>query len=120
MSRICVPALGVAALSAGSVLALFLFARGPLRSFVGDIVIVVLLVSALASVRIGSPAGRLLGVGLFAFGMELWQGLGLVGPDAHWLLHLTVGSTADPLDLLAYAIGLGVAALAERGWARGA
>ena len=117
---ISLPALGVAAGSAAAVLVLFWCATGTLRSFVGDVVVIVLLVSALAAVRIGSATGRLVGVGLFAFGVEAWQGLGWGSADAHPLLQLTVGSTADPLDLVAYALGLGVAALAERAYCRAA
>ncbi|WP_046529913.1 DUF2809 domain-containing protein [Cellulomonas sp. FA1] len=116
--RVSLPALGLAAGSAAAVLVLFWCATGTLRSFVGDVVVIVLLVSALAAVRIGSATGRLVGVGLFAFGVEAWQGLGWVSADAHPLLQLTVGSTADPLDLVAYALGLGVAALAERAYGR--
>ena len=48
-------------------------------------------------------------MGLFSLGTEAFQALKLVGPDSHWLLHLTVGSTADPLDVLAYLLGLVVA-----------
>ena len=114
--RICLRALGVAAGSAAAVLVLFWLATGTLRSFFGDIVVVVFLVSTLAAFRIGSATGRLVGVGLFALGVEAWQGLGWISPDAHPLLQLTVGSTADPLDLVAYALGLGVAALAERAY----
>ncbi len=116
--RISLPALGVAAGSAAGVLGLFWCATGVLRSFVGDVVVIVLLVSALAAVRIGSATGRLVGVGLFAFGVEAWQGLGWVPADAHPLLQLTVGSKADPLDLVAYALGHGIAALAERAYGR--
>lgn len=76
------------------------------------------LVACLAAVRVGSPRSRLVGVGLVAVGTELFQGLHLVGPESHWLLHLTLGSTFDPWDLLAYALGLGVAAAAERAWGR--
>jgi hypothetical protein len=107
-------ALGVAGAAVGLVLALFVAATGPLRSFFGDVVVVVFLVAVLAAVRVGSPRGRLLGVGLFAVGVELWQGLDLVRPGTHWLLDLTVGSTADPLDLLAYGLGVLAAAGAER------
>jgi hypothetical protein len=111
-------ALLVAISAAGLVLALFLVATGPLRSFFGDIVVVVFLVAVLAAARVGSPRARLLGVGLFAVGVELWQGLDLVRPGTHWLLDLTVGSTWDPFDLLAYGIGLLAAAGAERWYRR--
>jgi hypothetical protein len=105
----------VAISAAGLIGALFVWARGPLRSFFGDVVVVVFLVAVLAAVRAGGPWGRVLGVGLFAVGVELWQGLGLVAPGAHWLLDLTVGSTSDPLDVLAYALGA-LAALALERW----
>lgn len=111
-------AAGVAISAMILLLALFVAATGPLRSFFGDVVVVVFLVAALASVGLGSPRGRVLGVGLFAVGIELSQGLDLVGPDAHWLLHLTVGSTLDPLDLLAYGLGLLLAAGLERWYRR--
>lgn len=107
-------ALAVAAGSLAAIGALFVWAHGPLRSFVGDVVIVVFLVAALATPNVGSARGRLVAIGLVSVGAELVQSLHLVGPGSHWLLHLTIGSTADPLDLVAYAIGLGVAAGAER------
>ena len=111
-------ATAVAVLGAATIGVLFVAARGPLRSLFGDVVVVVFLVAALAAVRLGSQRARLVGVGGFALGVELLQSLRLVGPDAHWLLHLTVGSTADPLDVLAYALGLGLAAGAEAWYAR--
>ena len=107
----------VAASTLTAGLALFRWGHGPLRGFGGDALVVVLLVAALAAGRVGSPRSRLLGVGALAVGAELFQGLGWVGADSHWLLHLTVGSTFDPLDLLAYAAGLVAAAALERWWA---
>ncbi|MEQ1565694.1 MAG: DUF2809 domain-containing protein [Myxococcota bacterium] len=114
------PNLGAAAVAASSAAAvgvLFVAARGPLRSFFGDVVIVVFLVAALATVRLGGARARLAGVAVVSVGAELVQGLGWVGPGSHWLLHLTLGSTADPLDLVAYALGLVAAAGFERAWA---
>lgn len=111
-------AMAVAVGAVLTVFGLFVAASGPLRSFFGDVVIVVFLVSAVAAVGVGTTRSRLIGVGVFAVLVEALQGLHLVGPDAHWLLHLTVGSTADPLDLLAYGLGLVVAAAAER-WYQG-
>lgn len=116
--RIHLPALGVAAGSTAVVLLLFWFATGTLRSFVGDIVVIVLLVSSLAAFRIGSTVRRLVGVAVFACAVEAWQGLGWITEDSHPLLHLTMGSTADPLDLVAYALGLVAASLAERSYGR--
>ena len=104
--------------TAALILLLFVAATGPLRSFFGDVVVVVFLVASLASVGLGTPRSRVLGVSMFALGVELLQGLDLVGPDAHWLLHLTVGSTTDPLDLLAYALGALASLGAERWYLR--
>ena len=109
-------ALLAAVLLFASGLLLFRFATGHLRGFGGDVLIVVGLVSVLATLRIGAPRWRVLGVLAFAVVTECVQGLGLVDRDSHWLLHLTIGSTFDPLDLLAYGAGGVVAVLAERLW----
>ena len=109
MFKVNIRALVVATVTLATGLALFKFGHGHLRGFGGDVLIVVLLVALLAGAGLGSPRYRLLGVGLFALGTEAFQALKLVGPDSHWLLHLTVGSTADPLDVLAYLLGLLVA-----------
>jgi Protein of unknown function (DUF2809) len=111
--RAAVAAAGL--LAAG--LVLFVGAHGFFRGFAGDIGVVVFLVACLAAVRVGTPRARLVGVGLVALGTEAFQGLHLVGPESHWLLHLTLGSTFDPWDLLAYALGLIAAVFAERAWA---
>lgn len=97
-------------------LAIFLWATGPVRTHGGDILVVVLLVAALAGLGVGRPATRLGGVGLLSMGVEAAQGLKLVGRDAHPLLHATLGSTFDPVDLGMYALGLALAALLERAW----
>jgi len=97
-------------------LALFAYATGVVRGLFGDVLIVMLGVSGLASVRVGRPASRIGGV--FGLGVlaEIVQALDLVGGDSHWLLHLTVGSTADPLDVVAYAVGAAVSVGLERVW----
>lgn len=95
---------------------MFTSVRGFARGFVADIVIVVFLVACLAALNMGTARQRVIAVGVFAVSVELFQGLRWVGPDSHWLLHLTLGSTFDPWDLVAYALGLGLAALAERAW----
>lgn len=100
-------------------LGLFVGVRGPVRGALGDVLVVVLLVATLAAARIGSARSRILAVGVLSIGVELFQGLGLVGPDAPWFLHLTVGSTLDPWDLLWYALGLAAAAGLERRWSAG-
>ncbi|MEN0063081.1 MAG: DUF2809 domain-containing protein [Myxococcota bacterium] len=88
-----------------------------IRGSVGDIAVVVLLVAGLAAFNLGTPRQRVLGVGVLALGVELLQGLQLVGPDAPLIVHLIFGSTFDPIDLAMYGVGLGLAVLAERSWA---
>lgn len=109
-------AAAVAVLVLGTGLLLFNYAHGPVRGLFGDVLIIMLGVAAMASVHLFTPAVRI--GGMFALGVvaEGFQALDLVGPDSHWLLHLTVGSTADPLDLVAYAVGAAVAIPLERFW----
>jgi hypothetical protein len=111
-----VAAVGLASFTA--CVALFLGVSGWVRGTVGDVLIVVLLVSLLALIPVGSARIRVAAVLAFAFVLEGLQTLDLVGPDSHWLLHATVGSTFDPLDLLMYVVGAGVSLVAERWWAR--
>jgi hypothetical protein len=106
----------VAGVSLALGLLLFVAVRGPVRGFAGDILVVVFLVAALATVRLGSPTWRLVGVGTLAMGLELLQSLHLVGPGSPWLAHLLLGSTFDPWDVVAYGLGLGVAWALERWW----
>jgi hypothetical protein len=112
-------AAGVAGITLAAGLTLFVAARGPFRGLVGDVLVVVFLVAALAAVGLGSPRSRLVGVGVLSVGLELLQGLHLVGPESPWILHLVLGSTFDPLDLAAYAVGLALAHALERWfWSR--
>lgn len=105
----------ISCLAAG--LALFRWGAGPLRTAGGDVLIVVLLVAVLATFGLGSAQTRAPAVFVFAAAVEAFQGLGLVGADAHWALHLTIGSTFDPWDLLSYALGAGLArTVGERAW----
>ena len=91
-------------------LLLFVGVTGPIRGMAGDVFVVIFLVAVLATAKIGRPRSRLIGIALLSVGVELFQGLGLVRPDAPWIFHLTVGSTFDPLDLLWYSVGLSAAA----------
>lgn len=97
-------------------LGIFRFASGQLRNAGGDVLVVIVLVALLAAVPLGSPRSRVIGVGLLSVGTEAFQGLGFVSAESHWIWHLTVGSTFDPVDLVAYAAGLAVAAGFERWW----
>lgn len=118
-------AAAVAATSLTAGLLLFAFVHGPVRGSVGDVLVVVFLDAALAAGCLaagvdGRRAGwaRLAGVGALSVGLELLQGLHLVGKDAPWVLHLVLGATFDPWDLLWYAIGLWFAAGFEVSWTR--
>lgn len=106
----------VAAISLALGLLLFVAVRGPVRGFAGDVLIIVFLVASLATLQLGTPARRLAAVGGLAVGLELLQGLKLVGPGSPWIAHLVLGSTFDPMDLLAYGLGLCVAWGLERWW----
>lgn len=97
---------------------LFLFVTGPVRGALGDVVVITFLVGCLATARIGSARTRVGGVLVFAVGVELVQLLDLVAPDSHWLLHLTLGSTFDWLDLLWYAVGGALSWACERWFTR--
>lgn len=94
--------------------------RGPgwvwIRGFLGDVLVVVFGVSLMALPPLGRWPHRIAAMGVIAVGTEFLQLLQLVGPDAHWFWHLTLGSTFDPVDLLAYALGLAVAAGLEVAW----
>lgn len=107
-------AAGVATITLAAGLTLFVAARGSFRGLVGDVLVVVFLVAALATFDLGSPRSRLAAVGALSVGLELLQGLHLVGPGSPWLLHLLLGSTFDPLDLVAYGVGLALAHALER------
>jgi len=100
-----------------SCVGIFLFATGWVRNIFGDVLVVIFLVSSLASIPLGRPWMRICAVGFISVGVESFQSLGLVTPDTHWVAHLVIGSTYDPVDLAAYALGLCIAAGAERLWA---
>lgn len=85
------------------------------RGSVGDVLIVPFLVHGLGILVPRHAQWRIAAVGLFALGAELLQLAKLVAPDAPDWLHLTLGSTFDPWDLLGYSIGIGVAILTAVG-----
>lgn len=84
----------------------------PLRAHGGDVAVIPFLYFALGMVTRWSPASRAWLVGSVALGIELLQTLHL--PVGRGLAaELVLGSTFDPLDLLAYAVGLALALAAE-------
>lgn len=102
-------------------LAVVLYA-GPGRAWVrgslGDVLIVPFLVHLLGIAVPRSATWRIASVGVIALGAELLQLANLVAPDAPAWLHLTLGSTFDPWDLLGYSVGIGVAVATSAGLVR--
>lgn len=101
----------------GAGLFIFLY-RGPgwrpLRHTMGDVVVTPFLFFGLLSLSFW-PRGRVaLGVLCFSFIVEGLQMLQLTSPADPWWVQLTFGSTADPLDLIAYAVGVGGAYAVDR------
>ena len=83
------------------------------RPFGGDFLVVMFLYFALRGVTLWSKTVCAVIVVSVAFLIEGAQGAHLVealGLGGHKLAELLLGATFDPLDLLAYALGLGAAA----------
>jgi hypothetical protein len=97
---------------------IFCFTHGAVRGHGGDVLVIPFLVSVLAGIPVGTPPKRLAVVGATGVGVECWQALGWVGPDAPAWVHATVGSRFDPVDLGMYAVGLGIAGSLEWAWSR--
>jgi len=77
------------------------------RGFVGDLLVIPLLYSTLKLISKGSTKTVLLCTVTIAFGLELAQYIGLadiLGIQNKWL-RVIIGTTYDPLDLLAYSLG---------------
>lgn len=90
--------------------ALDLPGRPLVRGHLGDVGVVMVLVAAfgLALPRLGLRGWIALAAGIAA-ATELAQALGLHGEGV--VNELTLGATFDPFDLLAYAVGLALAAV---------
>ena len=123
MLRIQPRYLALAALLLGTEVLIARHTHGLLRGFVGDM-LVVPLVYALLRATVQWPRGMAAGAALaLACLVELMQGLGLPdllhgllpGTVQHHVLYrvlqIALGSTFDPLDLLAYAAGFGLCLL---------
>lgn len=83
--------------------------RPPLwiRHTLGDVAAAGWVFAALGLLRPASTrTRRMLTAAAIAGLVEGVQALELVGADAPVLLHLTLGSTFDPLDLVAYGVGV--------------
>lgn len=81
--------------------------RSVVRGHLGDVGVVMVIVAVLGVVlsRLGTRAWIGLAAGL-ALLVELGQALGLRGEGLAG--ELTIGATFDPLDLVAYALGLAI------------
>lgn len=87
----------------------------PLRHTGGDVAAGALVLALVGFTRPAlATLPRAAFAALIAGSVEALQALNLVGPDAPRWLHLTVGSTFDPNDLVAYALGIALAALADQ------
>ncbi len=106
------------ALIAAVSLAVCLFAlvyRGPgwqlLRHTGGDVFAAALLYGLIGLARARWPRARRAALtGAIAAAIELTQLLDVVGPETPRVVHVVLGATFDPLDLVAYAVGIAVAA----------
>lgn len=86
----------------------------PLRHFGGDLVVAPFLFFCLLAVAPLQRGRAALGVWAFAVGVEALQALRLTTPtDPQWV-QLTFGSTFDPVDIVAYTLGISVAWAADR------
>lgn len=100
------------AVLAGITFALLVFiafgTTGWVRGSLGDLVVVIWVASCLGTLlhRWALCAGLALALATF---LECGQLLGHVDPDDPLWMHLIFGSTFDPLDLLHYGIGAGIA-----------
>ena len=81
---------------------------GFVRPFLGDLLVVVLMFTAVRSVLRVNQRGLVLAILAFAFLLEVGQAFRLVerlGLAEHRLAQVVLGSTFDWLDLLAYTLG---------------
>lgn len=86
----------------------------PVRHTLGDVIVTPFLIFTLLAFS-GMGRGRaVIGVCVFAFAVEAAQLMKWTRPDDPWWVQITFGSTADPLDLLAYAVGCGLAYAVDR------
>ena len=110
-------AAGCAFLAAGLFV---LFYRGPgwrfTRGTLGDLFVVGFLYHLLSLFWRGSATARASAIAVLAVGIELAQWARLFTSRPSDPLVIVTGSTFDVGDLLAYAIGLALAVMFERGW----
>ncbi|MFC3914157.1 DUF2809 domain-containing protein [Pseudaeromonas sharmana] len=87
------------------------------RPFIGDVLVIGLLYFLLRSVVCVRHRTLVYGIWLFAIAIEVAQGLGLVshlGLNDSRLARIVLGTTFDPLDMLAYTLGAALLLLWRR------
>lgn len=98
--------------------------EGPLAAFLrgtmGDVLVVPFFYFLWAAIRPTAWYLRALGVYAFAATLEFLQLLNLVDANSPLVLRLTLGTTFDPWDFAAYAVGLGMGVAIEGIWFRAA
>lgn len=109
------PALGVLALGLG-VLAYTGPGRVLVRGALGDVLVVIFMHFSLGTLWPAPLWRRAAFVGVFSFTIEGIQALGVVSPQDPMWSQLIFGSTFDPLDLVAYTLGLAMAVFIDWKW----
>ena len=93
-----------------------------LGNYPGDALWAWVVLLCVAWVRPAITRGRLVGVSLvIAFAIEflqLYQAPWIQALRANKLAYLVLGNGFDPLDLLAYVVGIGVGAMVDQLWQR--
>ena len=97
----------LASLAAG--LLIFYFGSGAIRNYLGDVIAIIFLTSLLGFFVNASAKRKALAVFLFASGLELFQLLD-ASTGIRLIDTLVLGSTFDPWDIVAYAVGATAAA----------
>lgn len=87
----------------------------PIRAHGGDLLVPPFLLAAAGLLTPWSLRTRVAITAALTVGTELVQALALPLPPG-FLIDLLIGRTFDPLDLLAYAVGLAAAVAIERRW----
>lgn len=87
----------------------------PIRAHGGDLLVPAFLLSSLGLVTPLSLRARTAITAVLTVGTELVQALALPLPPS-LVIDLVLGRTFDPLDLLAYAVGLALALALEQRW----
>ena len=88
-----------------------------IRPFIGDVLVVILIYCAVRSILPTAPIPTALAVFAFACTIELAQYFQVVARlhlEHNAILRTVIGMHADPLDVLAYALGTLLIILAER------